>query len=149
MTLSRHVDRMEAAGLVERRQDPNDRRARQLFTTEKSRELLAPMRARAAEVYDQAQAGLSPRRARRARRGARDDHPQSVRGRSRRGRRGRRPRPVGEGSRMNAQPSKRSLEEATPLRIAEAPQPEAAARRPGARAGSRRRPSRAAAAAAC
>ncbi|MFO1140793.1 MAG: MarR family transcriptional regulator [Amaricoccus sp.] len=59
MTLSRHVDRMEAAGLVERRQDPNDRRARQLFTTEKSRELLAPMRARAAEVYDQAQEGLS------------------------------------------------------------------------------------------
>ena len=40
MTLSRHVDRMEAAGLVERRQDPHDRRARQLFTTEKSRELL-------------------------------------------------------------------------------------------------------------
>ncbi len=60
MTLSRHVDRMEAAGLVERRQDPNDRRARQLFTTGKSRELLAPMRAVAAEVYDQAQAGLSP-----------------------------------------------------------------------------------------
>jgi DNA-binding MarR family transcriptional regulator len=60
MTLSRHVDRMEAAGLVERRQDPNDRRARQLFTTAKSRDLLAPMRAVAAEVYDQAQAGLSP-----------------------------------------------------------------------------------------
>lgn len=58
MTLSRHVDRMEAAGLVERRQDPADRRARQLFTTEKSRALLAPMRTRAAEVYDQAQAGL-------------------------------------------------------------------------------------------
>ena len=60
MTLSRHVDRMEIAGLVERRQDPNDRRARQLFTTEKSRELLSPMRAVADEVYDQAQAGLSP-----------------------------------------------------------------------------------------
>jgi DNA-binding MarR family transcriptional regulator len=60
MTLSRHVDRMEAAGLVERRQDPNDRRARQLFTTEKSRELLAPMRALAREVFEQALAGVSP-----------------------------------------------------------------------------------------
>jgi DNA-binding MarR family transcriptional regulator len=59
MTLSRHVDRMEAAGLVERRQDPHDRRARQLFTTEKSRALLRPMRERAAAVYDQVQAGLS------------------------------------------------------------------------------------------
>ena len=60
MTLSRHVDRMEAAGLVERRQDPRDRRARQLFTTEKSRLLLQPMRDRAAGVYEQVQAGLSP-----------------------------------------------------------------------------------------
>jgi len=59
MTLSRHVDRMEAAGLVERRQDPHDRRARQLFTTEKSRELLMPMRQRAEAVYAQVQAGLS------------------------------------------------------------------------------------------
>ena len=59
MTLSRHVDRMAAAGLVERRQDPNDRRARQLFSTEKSRALLSPMRARAEEVYEQVQAGLS------------------------------------------------------------------------------------------
>ncbi len=60
MTLCRHVDRMVAAGLVERRQDPNDRRARQLFTTEKSRTLLAPMRKRAEAVFEQAQAGLSP-----------------------------------------------------------------------------------------
>ena len=59
MTLSRHVDRMEAAGLVERRQDPGDRRARQLFTTEKSRALIEPMRARATAVYAQVQAGLS------------------------------------------------------------------------------------------
>lgn len=34
---------------------------------------------------------------------------------------------------MNAQPSKRSLEEATPLRIAEAPQPQAAAPQPAAK----------------
>jgi MarR family transcriptional regulator, transcriptional regulator for hemolysin len=59
MTLSRHVDRMEAAGLVERRPDPSDRRARRLFTTEKSRALLMPMRERAVAVYEQVQAGLS------------------------------------------------------------------------------------------
>jgi DNA-binding MarR family transcriptional regulator len=59
MTVSRHVDRMEAAGLVERCPDPNDRRARRLFTTEKSRALLPPMRERAAAVYEQALAGVS------------------------------------------------------------------------------------------
>ncbi|MEN3792316.1 MarR family winged helix-turn-helix transcriptional regulator [Fulvimarina sp. MAC3] len=59
MTVSRHVDRMMAAGLVERVQDPDDRRARQLYTTEKSRKLLAPMRERAAAIFDEAQAGLS------------------------------------------------------------------------------------------
>ncbi|MCB8838196.1 MarR family winged helix-turn-helix transcriptional regulator [Aurantimonas sp. VKM B-3413] len=58
MTLCRHVDRMEAAGLVERRQDPADRRARQLFTTEKGRTVLEPMRARAATVLEEAQTGL-------------------------------------------------------------------------------------------
>lgn len=59
MTLSRHVDRMEAAGLVERRSDPRDRRVRRLYTTEKSRRLLEPMRARAQELYEQVQEGLS------------------------------------------------------------------------------------------
>lgn len=60
MTLSRHIDRMETAGLVQRLPDPADRRARRLFTTELSRELLAPMRERAAGIYEQVQAGLSP-----------------------------------------------------------------------------------------
>ena len=60
MTLSRHIDRMEAAGLVQRLPDPDDRRARRLYSTERSRALLAPMRARAAELYEQVQAGLSP-----------------------------------------------------------------------------------------
>ncbi|WP_082649122.1 MarR family winged helix-turn-helix transcriptional regulator [Aurantimonas manganoxydans] len=59
MTVCRHVDRMVAAGLVERRQDPKDRRARQLFTTDKSRALIKPMRDRAAAVFEEAQAGLS------------------------------------------------------------------------------------------
>jgi DNA-binding MarR family transcriptional regulator len=60
MTLSRHLDRMEAAGLVERRPDPNDRRARRLFLTDRARALMEPMRARAAAVYDEVQSGLSP-----------------------------------------------------------------------------------------
>ncbi len=59
MTLSRHVDRMEAAGLVERRPDPDDRRARRLYTTERGRALLAPMRVRADVVIEQALEGLS------------------------------------------------------------------------------------------
>ncbi|MBO0662215.1 MarR family transcriptional regulator [Jiella sp. MQZ9-1] len=60
MTLCRHIDRMVAAGLVERQQDPNDRRARMVFTTAKARELIGPMRARADVIFEEAQAGLSP-----------------------------------------------------------------------------------------
>jgi MarR family transcriptional regulator for hemolysin len=59
MTLSRHIDRMEAAGLVERRADPNDRRARRLYTTERAGELIEPMRARAEIVYADALAGFT------------------------------------------------------------------------------------------
>lgn len=60
MTLSRHVDRMVAGGLIERREDRNDRRARRLFTTAKSRALMEPMRERARLVFESAQEGLSP-----------------------------------------------------------------------------------------
>jgi hypothetical protein len=59
VVLRLHVDRMEAAGLVERRPDPHDRRARRLYTTAASRALLEPMRARAAAVYEQVLAGMS------------------------------------------------------------------------------------------
>jgi MarR family transcriptional regulator, transcriptional regulator for hemolysin len=59
MTLCRHVDRMEAAGIVERRQDDADRRVRRLFTTAKSRALIAPMREHADRVYELAISGLT------------------------------------------------------------------------------------------
>lgn len=59
MTLSRHVDRMEAAGLIERRPCANDRRVRRLHVTDKARALVEPMRARALAVYEEAQRGLS------------------------------------------------------------------------------------------
>ncbi len=62
MTLCRHIDRMEAAGLVERRPDPDDRRARRIFTTAQGRALFEPMRARAEAVYARAEAGLSSER---------------------------------------------------------------------------------------
>ena len=60
MTLSRHLDRMEAVGLVERHACPNDRRARRVVVTDKARALMEPMRERALVLYEEAQAGLSP-----------------------------------------------------------------------------------------
>src|SRR3546814_5681847 len=40
ITLCRMIDRMEDAGMVERRPDPNDRRAWRLYLTDKSRPLI-------------------------------------------------------------------------------------------------------------
>ncbi|MBK1623743.1 MarR family winged helix-turn-helix transcriptional regulator [Afifella marina] len=58
ITVCRHVDRMETAGLIERRQDPNDRRVRTLHITDKGRELLPDMRNLANEIFEEAQNGL-------------------------------------------------------------------------------------------
>ncbi len=44
ITLTRIVDRMEEAGWVERVADPGDRRARLLHLTDKSREIVEPLR---------------------------------------------------------------------------------------------------------
>jgi DNA-binding MarR family transcriptional regulator len=44
ITLSRHIDRMETAGLIERRANPTDRRAYQLFLTEAARPLVGSFR---------------------------------------------------------------------------------------------------------
>ena len=54
ITLCRMVDRLEEAGLVERRRDPADRRAWQLYLSDKSRPLLDRLRAIADEVFGQA-----------------------------------------------------------------------------------------------
>lgn len=59
ITLGRTLDRMEQGGWVERRADPNDRRARRLFMTDKARPILARMRGLADEIYAVALAGLS------------------------------------------------------------------------------------------
>ena len=59
ITLCRLVDRLEDAGLVERRPDPGDRRARRLHLTAKSREKLARVRERLDEMVDEMLTGLS------------------------------------------------------------------------------------------
>lgn len=58
ITVSRHVDRMEAAGFVERRPDPQDRRVRNLYLTERGRALLPAMRQIALKIFAEAQEGL-------------------------------------------------------------------------------------------
>jgi MarR family transcriptional regulator, transcriptional regulator for hemolysin len=58
ITLCRTIDRMEEGGWVERRADPNDRRARLLFLTERARPFIADMRAIAEEIYAEALSGL-------------------------------------------------------------------------------------------
>jgi MarR family transcriptional regulator for hemolysin len=59
ITLSRLVDRMEAAKLIERRPDPADRRAYRLFVTEAARPVVADFRAVAYECVNAALAGVS------------------------------------------------------------------------------------------
>jgi DNA-binding MarR family transcriptional regulator len=60
ITLGRLVDRMEEAGWVERRADPNDRRARLLHTSEKVAPVMERMRELAEATRNEALAGLSP-----------------------------------------------------------------------------------------
>jgi MarR family transcriptional regulator for hemolysin len=59
ITLTRYVDRLQAAGWVERRPDPTDRRASRLFLTDAAQPVLTEMRAHAADTREQAMAGLS------------------------------------------------------------------------------------------
>jgi MarR family transcriptional regulator for hemolysin len=59
ITLSRQIDRMEAAGLIERRPDPDDRRAHQLFVTENGWPLVNSFRAVGTEVLASALSGVS------------------------------------------------------------------------------------------
>jgi MarR family transcriptional regulator for hemolysin len=58
ITLVRLLDRLQAAGLVERRADPQDRRARVLYLTPHARPLLERVHVLAGEVREEAMAGL-------------------------------------------------------------------------------------------
>jgi MarR family transcriptional regulator, transcriptional regulator for hemolysin len=58
ITLARVLDRLEFAGLVERRADPNDRRARLLFLGERAHPLLDELCALGADTREIALAGI-------------------------------------------------------------------------------------------
>ena len=60
ITLCRIVDRLEEAGLVERRRDPDDRRAWRLHLTAKGEPLLDELRVLAAAMAQEAFAGIPP-----------------------------------------------------------------------------------------
>lgn len=59
ITLCRMVDRLQESGLVERRSDPNDRRAWQLYLTAKAQPLLAQLGVHAEQLFAEALEGLS------------------------------------------------------------------------------------------
>lgn len=59
ITLVRLLDRLEEAGFIQRKPDPQDRRAYVLELTAKAGPMLERIYELAAKVYDEAQAGLS------------------------------------------------------------------------------------------
>jgi MarR family transcriptional regulator, transcriptional regulator for hemolysin len=59
ISLSRLIDRMEAAGLIERRADPDDRRAYRLYLQEAARPLVAKFRDVATHCMTDAMVGVS------------------------------------------------------------------------------------------
>lgn len=59
ITLCRLIDRMQESGLVERRRDPNDRRAWQLFLTERAGPVLEELHETADELMSQALSKIS------------------------------------------------------------------------------------------
>lgn len=60
ITLCRMIDRLEDAGHVERRRPPADRRAWNIYLTDRSRPLIEQLRTLGEEVVDDALAGLNP-----------------------------------------------------------------------------------------
>lgn len=58
ISLTRMIDRMEEAGLIERRRDPADRRAWRLFLTDRSRQLIDQVRACLTGLEDEMLTGL-------------------------------------------------------------------------------------------
>ncbi|OYY72714.1 MAG: transcriptional regulator [Sphingomonas sp. 28-63-12] len=62
ITLCRMVDRLEEAGHVERRRDPHDRRAWQIYLTDSARPLIDDLRAIADTMFAEALAGIDPQR---------------------------------------------------------------------------------------
>jgi DNA-binding MarR family transcriptional regulator len=61
ITVCRMVDRLQEAGLVERRADPADRRSWRLFPTPRAHDLLAELRPLADAMIEEALTGISER----------------------------------------------------------------------------------------
>ena len=60
ITLTRLVDRLCESGLIERRPDPNDRRAKQLYLTPAARPLLDRLSTQVGEIAETVLAGVDP-----------------------------------------------------------------------------------------
>jgi DNA-binding MarR family transcriptional regulator len=60
ITLARLIDRLEAEGWVERRGDPDDRRAHRLYLRREGREVLERLRPLAQRFLERTFAGLTP-----------------------------------------------------------------------------------------
>ncbi|HKR91327.1 MarR family transcriptional regulator [Novosphingobium sp.] len=59
ITAGRMIGRMQEAGLVERREDSTDRRARRLYLTDRGREIIERLQPLAVETSDEALKGVS------------------------------------------------------------------------------------------
>ena len=62
ITLSRHIDKMEQAGWVTRRPDPNDKRVKLLFISDHVQPLLDEMRSIGRCLLDEVLEGMPPER---------------------------------------------------------------------------------------
>ena len=60
IAVGRVIDRLEAAGFIERRSDPGDRRCWRLFLAPKSAEVMADMKQIAAQLRAEVLAGVDP-----------------------------------------------------------------------------------------
>lgn len=60
ISVSRLIDRMQKSGWVTRQPDPNDRRVHHIVATDSTQAIRHELRAMAADVYEEAMAGLDP-----------------------------------------------------------------------------------------
>lgn len=59
MNVCRMVDRLQKSGFIERRPDPNDRRAWQLYLTENANPLIEELMALGQSLFDEIMHGMS------------------------------------------------------------------------------------------
>lgn len=60
ITLARHLDRLEVDAWIERRDDPDDRRAKRVFLNPKAGPMMATLATLGQRVRAQAMSGISP-----------------------------------------------------------------------------------------